>query len=477
MTIKNKIAAALDFMLSLGVSGSDDIQRVRQIRQLNGLNLFYTFIAGSVSIIFFVFMKSAMLLGLIQAFATLLYITNLIITSRKQIQLAQNMTIYIFEFHMFSIMLLTNAWHSPALSLIILYPLLGALLEVSIYKHLFMGIGQAAVLYSIYKFFPGLESALIYAGNITSEAVEVLNLMGGTYTPTMAAVIMSIIYSENLRARKKQKDMLIEISAANRQLGLYADQLKDETQKLKAEINIAKKIQTMVLPSAEEISGVEDLDISCIMRTATEVGGDYYDILKLDNKVLIGIGDVTGHGLSSGLVMLMAQTAIRTLAEFKKTSPSEYLEVLNRVLYANVTRIKEDRSMTLMLLTYENNRFIFSGQHESIVICRKNGDIEVTDTASSGFYVGMTPDPPVSFTTSSIRLEKDDVLFLYTDGVTEAENEARRQFGLEKLCETLKKYHNLPAEKIRDKFMKDLYNYMGETEIYDDISLVVIKQK
>ena len=130
-----------------------------------------------------------------------------------------------------------------------------------------------------------------------------------------------------------------------------------------------------------------------------------------------------------------------------------------------------------MLMTYKNNRFIISGQHESLVICRKNGDIEVTDTLDSGFYVGMTPIAPLPFKNTEIRLAKDDVLFLYTDGVTEAENNNKEQFGLENLCKTLKKYHNLPAEKIKTKFMKDLYNYMGETEIYDDISLVIIKQK
>jgi sigma-B regulation protein RsbU (phosphoserine phosphatase) len=74
-------------------------------------------------------------------------------------------------------------------------------------------------------------------------------------------------------------------------------------------------------------------------------------------------------------------------------------------------------------------------------------------------------------------LEKDDVMFLYSDGVTEAENNKKEQFGISNLCDTLKKYHDLTAEKIKDKFMKDLYNFMGETEIYDDISVVVIKQR
>jgi serine phosphatase RsbU (regulator of sigma subunit) len=133
--------------------------------------------------------------------------------------------------------------------------------------------------------------------------------------------------------------------------------------------------------------------------------------------------------------------------------------------------------MTMIIITYINNRYYISGQHESVVICRKNGDIEVIDTMENGFYVGMTLDVPDIYKNMELVLEKDDVMFLYSDGVTEAENNNKEQFGINNLCDTLKKYHELGAEKIKEKFMKDLYNYMGETEIYDDISVVVIKQR
>ncbi|HNZ29123.1 MAG TPA: SpoIIE family protein phosphatase, partial [Candidatus Goldiibacteriota bacterium] len=157
--------------------------------------------------------------------------------------------------------------------------------------------------------------------------------------------------------------------------------------------------------------------------------------------------------------------------------PNTYLKLLNRILYANISRIKEDRSMTMVIITYINNRYYISGQHESVVICRKNGDIEVIDTMDNGFYVGMTLDVPDNYKNMELILEKDDVMLLYSDGVTEAENVKKEQFGITNLCDALKKYHQLSADKIKEKFMKDLYNYMGETEIYDDISLVVIKQR
>ena len=133
--------------------------------------------------------------------------------------------------------------------------------------------------------------------------------------------------------------------------------------------------------------------------------------------------------------------------------------------------------MTLVVIHYNNGKFTVSGQHESIVICRSDGGLDVIDTMDSGFYIGMTMEANVKFRDSEISMSKGDVMMLYSDGVTEAENEMKEQFGMNNLMQTLKKYREYPAAQIRDRFMKDLYNYMGETEIYDDISMVIIKQK
>ncbi len=133
--------------------------------------------------------------------------------------------------------------------------------------------------------------------------------------------------------------------------------------------------------------------------------------------------------------------------------------------------------MTLLLITYEKGKCLLSGQHESVIICRKDGRMDVIDTISNGFYIGMTVDDAARFDNTEFRLEKDDLLFLYSDGVTEAENAQKRQFGLDNICVLLAKYRDLTSAQIINKFMKDLYNYVGDSDIYDDISMVAIKQK
>jgi serine phosphatase RsbU (regulator of sigma subunit) len=107
-----------------------------------------------------------------------------------------------------------------------------------------------------------------------------------------------------------------------------------------AELNIARRIQQWVLPRQHELDKLEDLDIAGFMQPAENIGGDYCDVLKYDDHIVCGIGDVTGHGLESSILMLMVQTAMRTLLAHHVTTPELCLKVLNRALYDNIQRMK-----------------------------------------------------------------------------------------------------------------------------------------
>ena len=204
--------------------------------------------------------------------------------------------------------------------------------------------------------------------------------------------------------------------------------------------------------------------------------GDYYDIFKLQDKVVIAIGDVTGHGSTSGIIMLMAQTVIRSLVEINMDA-DQVLKVLNSVLYSNIVRINErTENMTLSLLFYEKGKFSIAGQHESIVICRSSGKIEIIETINLGIYIGFMPDITEYLKTMEIKLEKGDVMLLYTDGLTEAVNDRNEQYGLNNLSNNLKSHRQMNAKQINYQIITEVYNFIGESRIYDDITLIVIKQ-
>ncbi len=470
----------IEAIISFGSQQNDGVNRIRLIRQVNGLNLFYVIVALSVGIIclgFFYRTRGMFVLGIVQMAATALYFMNYLLSGFKKLDIARKLTLNVFEWHLFLVVLLTNASESPVISVIILYPLLAALVEESILFNLFIGLLQLFILLIIRFLFPGVENTILAFSNINRGVSYSLLIMGLVYFPVMGSVIMKIIFMENLRAREKQKEMLNEIGVKNKQLEVYADKLKDESQRLLAEVNIAKKIQTMVLPFQEEVNNLDNMEISFIMRTADEVGGDYYDVIKISDYTTIGIGDVTGHGLSSGIIMLMAQTAIRTIAEMRINNPKDIIMILNRVLFSNIKRIRENRNMTLLVITCKDKNYTISGQHECAIICRVDGSLEIVDTANLGFYVGLLPDIESNLNTYQFSMNQGDVLLLFSDGVTEAINEKGEQFGLDNLADMVKKYHELPTHKIKYKIIGDLYNYMGSATINDDISLVVLKQK
>ena len=113
---------------------------------------------------------------------------------------------------------------------------------------------------------------------------------------------------EQKRFRDRESQYLDRLAEANQQITNLNQQLQAENSRLSAELEITHKLQTMLLPKEKELNLIDDLEIAGFMQPAEEVGGDYYDVLQHNqNRVTIGIGDVTGHGLESGVLMLMVQ--------------------------------------------------------------------------------------------------------------------------------------------------------------------------
>jgi sigma-B regulation protein RsbU (phosphoserine phosphatase) len=255
------------------------------------------------------------------------------------------------------------------------------------------------------------------------------------------------------------------------------EKLKEENLKLSAEIEITRRLQQMILPKEKELAQISALDIAGFMEPADRVGGDYYDVLSQEGGVKIGIGDVTGHGLESGVVMLMVQTAIRTLLNQKETDPIKFLQVINQTIHDNVQRMNSDKNLTLSLLDYRDHCLRLSGQHESVIVVRIGGKVEVIDTLDLGFPIGLEADISDFVSETEIHLATGDVVILYTDGITEAENEWGELYGLDRLCTVAGQHWQRSAKEIQQQIIEDLRHHIGTQIVHDDITLVVIKQK
>ena len=281
-------------------------------------------------------------------------------------------------------------------------------------------------------------------------------------------------YTTNLEDMVNDRTQKLE--NAIEKIRILNERLKDENARMSAELDVAQKLQLMVLPSDSEFESVEGLDIAGMMEPADEVGGDYYDVFHVKDSTLIGIGDVTGHGLSSGVIMLMAQTAVKTAASLGNKDMKKLLATVNSVLFDNIERIKAEKTMTLSLIDYRNNEYTIVGQHESILVCRSDGELENIDTMDLGFFIGLEKSIEGMIKEFKITLYPGDAMILYTDGITEAVNMSEEEFGIEGLMESVKKYRELPAREMLTSIQKDLLEHIGNTKIHDDISMIIIKQ-
>jgi PAS domain S-box-containing protein len=253
------------------------------------------------------------------------------------------------------------------------------------------------------------------------------------------------------------------------------EQLTRENVRMSSELEVTQRLQKMILPCDEDLRAIAGLDISGHMEAATEVGGDYFDVVAHENGIVLGIGDVTGHGLESGVLAIMVQTAIRTLLASGSYESRKFLEVLNRVVYDNSHRMKSDRSLTLTLLHYQDRFVTISGQHEEILIMRANGALERHDTIDLGFPLGLERDISPFIGEARVPLDPGDVMVAYTDGITEAINPEGRQYGIERLADVLKMSHSQPSHGIRETVLQSLRDYIGVQQLLDDVSLLVVK--
>jgi sigma-B regulation protein RsbU (phosphoserine phosphatase) len=150
----------------------------------------------------------------------------------------------------------------------------------------------------------------------------------------------------------------------------YLKRLEAENLRLSTELDITRRLQQMLLPTEEELSHIDGLDIAGFMNPADEVGGDYYDVLQHKGNVKIGIGDITGHGLESGVLMLMVQTSVRTLLSNNETDSVKFLNAINQTLDKNLQRMGCEKNLTLVLVDYQRRFFDARRLEESCAIRR-----------------------------------------------------------------------------------------------------------
>lgn len=337
-----------------------------------------------------------------------------------------------------------------------------------------------------------LGGAAYYYWGLTLEFPLVYSLIGLAVFFLLASVAVYKLISSPLKKLTKQMKLILTGRSYKRvetnridEVGIIAQffneitenleiiskKLKEE-QRMSSELSIASEIQQKLLPT--ESPDAPGLEVVTKTRPAVEIGGDSFDYIKGKDSTFFYIGDVTGHGAPAALVMMMVNTLLHTYAEMYE-SAYDIVVNTNRQLKP---RIKSSMFMTMVFLKWnhltQKMSYVGAG-HEYLLIYRaKSGQIESIE--SGGIALGMTPDNSKIVKEQEISLEVGDIVVLYTDGVTEAKNNAGEMFGLERLKETVKKYAvQYGPEGVTHHTALDFSQFVGDTEQADDITLMALR--
>jgi len=275
-------------------------------------------------------------------------------------------------------------------------------------------------------------------------------------------------------------DELGEIAQAfNEMTGKFRESQQSliEQQRLRKELQVAQEIQQMLLP--DDFPDVIGYDIASYYQAAKEVGGDLFDFVEVDDQSIgICVADVSGKGVPGSLVMTMIRTALRLEARGNKNAA----DVLSKVNTFVTDDIRRGMFVTMFYVYLDSRERVVSfasAGHNPMILYRGKSK-ETYYQNPSEFPVGITlPDINLfreKIQMDRIRLHPDDVMVLYTDGITEAMNSSRELYGEERFLAAIRKFGHLDVVEFVKSVKEDILSFTGGFEQNDDITLVAIKE-
>jgi serine phosphatase RsbU (regulator of sigma subunit) len=263
-----------------------------------------------------------------------------------------------------------------------------------------------------------------------------------------------------------------ELVQANADLDRSRLELKAARDALWGEMEVAKRIQTSLLPDNRSVGGY---DVAAKMLPAAEVGGDYYDIIQAgEDRNWIAIGDVSGHGVESGLVMMMTQTSIMSLVhENPRMSPAEVFHAVNEVLLENISRLRAARYMTLNVVRLGEHGLTVAGKHQDVLVWR-SAERRIETIANDGCWIGVVEDTRGHVEDQVIAMDEGDLALFFTDGATEAMSGTGEMFGEERLAAALAEVAERPLVEGLETLFARIATFRAVQD--DDVTMMLVRR-
>ncbi|KLO22741.1 hypothetical protein X275_05390 [Marinitoga sp. 1197] len=244
---------------------------------------------------------------------------------------------------------------------------------------------------------------------------------------------------------------------------------KIEQEKLGEQLRIASEIQKSLLP--KKIPEFQEIDIEAFYRPAYDIGGDYYDVVDLGEKVFIVLADVSGKSVPAALIM----TSFRSILRHELEKEKDLATIVSNLNNYISREIPQDRFVTaiFMMLDYKNKKI-------EMINCGHNPTLILKDEELLTFDAEYMPIGIMEgfvFESQNLTYNEKVYVALYTDGITEARNEKSEEFELERLIDIFEKNKDKNSKEIIDIIIKKLDKFVGKASQHDDTTLMIIKSK
>jgi sigma-B regulation protein RsbU (phosphoserine phosphatase) len=308
------------------------------------------------------------------------------------------------------------------------------------------------------------------------------------YTDEGSALSHKVIHGERIEIdskRRRRDGTLVDvwimgapIIDGGKQMGIYAiyrditERKRSEEARIRSEeeARTARNIQINFLPKSNPV--VQGYEIEGRSVPALNVGGDYYDFIRLDeHRLAIGLGDVSGHGLAASLVMANVQATIRSQAFFDP-DPKRCLERANKLLFES-TDARTFISLFYGVLDTRNNTMLYANAGQDLPILFSTNRTSLL-LESRGMALGLRKE--MEYEEKEVAFHTGDRLLLYTDGIVEAMNSRREEFGETRLRKIVESASVVSAHDLLDKILRAVNLHAGVPEQNDDMTLVIVRR-
>ena len=319
----------------------------------------------------------------------------------------------------------------------------------------FMAVGMLVIFFFMSR---SIRRATKPLGFLSESAKEVAKGNFGTSLPTFK-------HNDEVAQLRDSFDTM------QQSLKQYVEELKVSTAakaSIESELNVAQSIQMSMLPKTfPAFPNRKDIELYAALTPAKGVGGDLYDFFIHDEKLFFCIGDVSGKGVPASLVMAVTRTLFRNISAHT-AEPSHIVETMNM-------NISEGNDNNMFVTLFVGVLDLATGH---LRYCNAGHDAPYVNGAllpcNPNLPVGAMPD--MTFTEQETMIAPDSTLFLYTDGLTEAENATYELFGMQRITNVITDFNGSPQELI-ETMTDAVHQFVGDTEQSDDLTMLAIKFK